>query len=70
MASENGNGTIVASRGRLPNIAAGMRDHASMLEAAGQGVMDQPLACEAYSECVAILRDGADRLLKPLRAED
>lgn len=68
----NGNGAVTvpprraASRGiaAVVEAAARMSMFADALEADGQAYASVPAVCEAYSECVAILRDGAADVLK------
>jgi hypothetical protein len=47
-------------------VATQMTDDADRLERVCQRLGGYPLAQEAYSECIAILRDGAQRTLRPL----
>ena len=48
------------------DVAAKMEEDAASLESTARTLAGFPLVAEAYSECVAILRDGATRVHMPL----
>lgn len=67
----NGTGTTAPRRGRRSRLAlegcvTKMLERAAALEADARDCHGIPLAQEAYSEAVAILRDAADRIQRPL----